>query len=89
MGTLKRLVKKQEFTIFLILIALCVVAECISSNFLSSANIVDLLKSISFSIVASGAMSFMIISGNLDLSCGAMITLGGMVAGGCIVAGLP
>ena len=89
MGRIKHLVKKQEFTIFIILIALCLVATCFNTNFMSAANITDLIKSIAFSIIASGAMAFMIISGNLDLSCGAMITLGGMAAGGCMVSGIP
>lgn len=89
MKRLKRIVKTQEFSIFIPLVLLCIVAAFVNSSFVSSSNIIDLLKSISFSCVASGAMAYMIISGNLDLSCGAMITVGGMVCGGAMTQGIP
>lgn len=89
MERIKRIVKTQEFSIFIPLVLLCIVAACVNPSFIRSSNVIDLLKSISFSCVASGAMAYMIISGNLDLSCGAMITVGGMVCGGAMTFGLP
>lgn len=84
-----KIFKIREINILLPLIAIMVVTTIINPVFMRWENIVELLKNISLDLIVAVAMTYMLISGNLDLSIGAVITLSGITAGFCMVNGVP
>jgi erythritol transport system permease protein len=57
-------------------------------NFLSSANMVILAKHVSLNAILAIGMTFVIITGGIDLSVGSIVGLCGMVAGWLVLNGL-
>jgi erythritol transport system permease protein len=60
----------------------------ISPAFLTSANLTILVKHVAINAILGIGMTFVILSGGIDLSVGAIVGLAGMVAGGLIHHGL-
>ena len=54
----------------------------ISPAFLTSANLTILVKHVAINAILGIGMTFVILSGGIDLSVGAIVGLAGMVAGG-------
>lgn len=81
MEKIKKILKNPLSSVAIPLIVLMIVATCVNRNFLSANNILDLLRNISYSFIPASMLTFMIISGNLDLSVGAALTFGGMACG--------
>lgn len=86
---INRILQNKETGILIPLILICVVAGIVNPAFFSISNIIDLLRSISFTIIVGVGMTFVLISGGLDLSVGSVIGLTGMITGGCLVKGFP
>lgn len=89
MEKITSILKKREINILIPLIVICIGTTMIAPQFASTTNILDLLRSISFTIITSIGMTFIITSGNLDLSVGSTLTIGGMCAGLCLTNGIP
>src|SRR5690625_2052876 len=71
---------KSQYSIFLILAAVVIIASFLSENFLSGNNITNILRQVAvITILAYGAMT-LIISGMIDLSAGAVMALAGVVS---------
>lgn len=69
-----------RYSIFLILIAVMVVAAVLSPNFLTPNNLTNVLRQVAvITILAYGAMT-LIIGGMIDLSAGAVMAFAGVVA---------
>lgn len=70
----------SKYSIYLILIGVFVVCAILSKNFLEQENLLNVLRQLTvITIVAYGAM-MLIISGLIDLSCGAVLALSGVMA---------
>ncbi len=78
----------KEGGIILSFVLICAVTAAINPVFISVDNIIDVLRSISFTLVASVGMTFVLISAGLDLSVGSVLGLSGMVAGMALVKGI-
>lgn len=65
----------EKYNIFLILIVLIIVSTIISNNFLSWRNISNILKQVSALGVISLGMHFIIMTGGIDLSVGAVTAM--------------
>lgn len=79
------LLKLRTFiALFLVLAYFSVMAP----NFLSMANMIILVKHVSIYAFLAIGMTFVIITGGIDLSVGSIVGLAGMVAGGLIYNGL-
>ena len=98
-GRLRRAVERfDQLGIVLVLVVLVVVVSFTNSTFYSANNIINVLRSTSFVFIIGIAVTFVLITGGLDLSVGrvmamsgilsAMAAQSGMNLGICILAGL-
>ncbi|MDR3212227.1 MAG: ABC transporter permease [Planctomycetota bacterium] len=76
----------QKYGIFLVFIVLCVVMSFLSNVFFTSMNIRNILMQVSINGILSIGMTFVIITGGIDLSVGSVTAMAGMV-GASFVAG--
>jgi erythritol transport system permease protein len=70
------------------LFALLVAFSILSPAFLSPANLTILVKHVAINAIMAVGMTFVILSGGIDLSVGSIAGLAGMIAGGLIDHGL-
>jgi len=72
----------------LALFVLVVIFSLLSPAFLTSSNLVILVKHVAINALLAIGMTFVILTGGIDLSVGSVAGLAGMVAGGLISEGL-
>lgn len=93
MSKIKRLFKafsSHEISgISTILFLLCAITAIINPNFISSRNIVNLLRLTSFTGFVAIGMTYIIIGGGIDLSVGSLVGLGGVVCGLLLQKSMP
>ena len=77
-----------EFRAFLALVLLVVVFSLLSPAFLTTGNLVILAKHVAINALLAVGMTFVILSGGIDLSVGSVAGLAGMVAGLLLHEGL-
>ncbi|MBP7045720.1 MAG: ribose ABC transporter permease, partial [Chloroflexi bacterium] len=63
----------------MILIGLVILFSIISPNFLTSRNIIILIRQVSFAAISAVGVSFVMISGGIDLSIGSQIVMTNIV----------
>ncbi|TMV53779.1 ABC transporter permease, partial [Thioclava sp. BHET1] len=73
---------------FIALILVCLVFSFLAPNFLSGANLVIMSKHVALNAFLAIGMTFVIISGGIDLSVGSIVGLCGMVAGWLVLHGI-
>ncbi len=73
---------------FIALILVVAYFSIMAPNFLSMANMVIMIKHVAIYAILAIGMTFVIITGGIDLSVGSIVGLAGMVAGGLIYNGL-
>jgi ribose transport system permease protein len=85
MQSIKALVKSASknplISVIIPLILLVTITSIVNPRFLTPANLSDLVRNISYTFIPSTALTYMVISGNLDLSIGSVLTMGGMACG--------
>jgi erythritol transport system permease protein len=84
---------KARFLLFrlrtlLALLLLVIVFSALSPAFLTTGNLIILLKHVAVNGILAIGMTFVILTGGIDLSVGSVAGLAGMVAGGLISEGL-
>jgi erythritol transport system permease protein len=72
----------------LALFVLLAVFSFLSPAFLTSSNLIILLKHVAINAILAIGMTFVILTGGIDLSVGSVAGLAGMIAGGLIAEGL-
>ena len=87
-GALRRFAS-QEALLAVAVIGLAVVVGFINPRFLATRNLSDLLLGNAYIAVAAIGMSMVIISGNIDISVGALIGVLATISGSLAVAGAP
>src|SRR5271155_2382113 len=87
-GGLRRFAS-QEALLALAVIGLAVVVGFINPRFLATRNLSDLLLGNAYIAIAAIGMSMVIISGNIDISVGALIGVLATISGSLAVAGAP
>jgi putative xylitol transport system permease protein len=70
----------QRYGIFLALLLLCFVMALISENFLTTRNILNVLRQTSINGILAIGMTFVILTRGIDLSVGSVAALAGVVA---------
>ena len=75
-GALKKVVKRNEFILLVVLAAMWAVLRICNEGFTSAANILTIIKSLSFYGIVAAGMSWVIINGDIDLSVGAAASFG-------------
>ena len=73
---------------FIALFAVLIFFAFAAPNFLSTANLVLMSKHVALNAFLAIGMTFVIITGGIDLSVGSIVGLCGMVAGGLILHGI-
>ena len=74
---------------FVALAAVILFFSVMAPNFLSTANFLIMFKHIAIIAILAVGMTFVILTGGIDLSVGAIAGLSGMVAGALILHGIP
>ncbi|WP_109467078.1 ABC transporter permease [Albibacillus kandeliae] len=82
-----RLVARKELGVFLALVVMCVFLSLATSNFLSSLNLLNVGRQVSLLGIMAVGMTFVLISGEIDLSVGSTYALSGLSSGMLIVMG--
>lgn len=72
--------KLGKYRIFIFLAVFCVVLSVTTSGFLTEKNIINVLRQVSYNGVIAVGMTFVIITGNIDLSVGGVVGLAAIVA---------
>ncbi|MDQ0390542.1 ABC transporter permease [Labrys monachus] len=73
---------------FIALFAVLIFFAIAAPNFLSTANLILMSKHVALNAFLAMGMTFVIVTGGIDLSVGSIVGLCGMVAGGLILNGL-
>ncbi len=95
MSNVKAYIKKQSadtvqnMVVLLIFLAMCTVLSIVEPTFLSIANFSNILIQISSVVIVASAVSMVVISGNLDLSVGAIGAMAGVAYALLAQAGMP
>ncbi|MDR0653739.1 MAG: hypothetical protein LBG12_10615, partial [Synergistaceae bacterium] len=88
-GVLKEIFSSQSFYLFAVIMILCAFTASVNPKFMQMSNIMNVLEQISvLGLVAAGA-TVMIISGNFDISVGAIIGLSCCVMAKALNGGAP
>lgn len=82
-------IQKQESSIVIATVVYVLFVTCVNPTFLSSGNVFNVLRSTGFTLITVIGMSFVLITGGLDLSVGSVLALGGVATGLLCKAGIP
>lgn len=87
-GSLKKVTQFEQLGILIVLIALIIVVSISNSVFYSEENIINILRSTSFVFIIGIFMTFVLITGGLDLSVGSVMAMGGIIAALAATSGM-
>jgi ribose transport system permease protein len=83
----RRIVRAQEFGVFLILSAMVLFLSIYTRTFLTSTNIFNILRAFSWIAISGFGECMVIITGGIDLSVGSVMGFSGLIAGLLLRAG--
>lgn len=75
----------KKRAIFIVLILICVLFSILSSNFLTSKNILNLVRQVAVLGISSVGLTFVMLIGGIDLGTGSVITMVNIMAAYCMV----
>lgn len=70
----------NRYSTMLILLLMCVVLSVLTPNFLEVNNLLNVLKQISIISILAAGMTFVILTGGIDLSVGSTVALSGVIS---------
>jgi putative xylitol transport system permease protein len=82
-GSVGRLISRYGIVIALALIA--IILSLSTDNFLTSGNLTNILRQVSINGILAVGMTFVILTGGIDLSIGSVLALCGMIAASMVV----
>ena len=71
------------------LVGLCVLLTILTPHFLTVSNLLNITQQTAINALIAVGMTFVILSGGIDLSVGSIVALSGVVLGGALQTGLP
>jgi len=77
----------RKFGLLIVIIVMVVGMSIVSSVFLTSGNILNVLRQVSINGILAAGMTFVILTGGIDLSIGSVIAVTGVVVGKLMVDG--
>lgn len=86
---IKRIFDLKEIGILIPTILFIVVIQLINPVFLSWANVSNVLRATSFTLVTALGMTLVLVSGGLDLSVGSVLAVGSVISGLALTANIP
>jgi len=78
----------SKYAIYFILLLMIIVFSVLSSSFFVSENIINVLRQVAIMGICSAGMTFVILTGGIDLSVGAVIGVAAIVTAKLMVAGI-
>ncbi|MEP6464243.1 MAG: ABC transporter permease [Frankiaceae bacterium] len=72
----------------IVLVLLVIVFRAITANYLSQSNLILMTKHVSINAILAIGVTFVILTGGIDLSVGSIAGLAGMISGGLLYSGL-
>ncbi|HEV3138894.1 MAG TPA: ribose ABC transporter permease, partial [Vicinamibacterales bacterium] len=79
----------RRFGTLIGLAVLCAVLWILTPHFLTVSNLVNVVEQTSINAIVAVGMTFVILSGGIDLSVGSMVALSGVVLGTSLQSGVP
>lgn len=79
----------SQMTTLLVLLVLCVVLSVMKPVFLSLNNLINVITQVTVNAIVAVGMTFVILTGGIDLSVGSVLGLAGIVMGMMMKAGMP
>jgi len=79
----------KESGVIIPTIVLLIAVQIINPIFLSGENIINILRSSSFTLMTALGMTFVMIAGGIDLSVGSVVGIGGVITGIALTHNLP
>jgi ribose/xylose/arabinose/galactoside ABC-type transport system permease subunit len=79
----------RQFGTLIGLVALCAILWALSPYFLTVSNLLNVAEQTSINAIVAVGMTFVILSGGIDLSVGSLVALAGVVLGAALRANLP
>ncbi len=88
-GILNIILTQKEVGAVLPLLILLICVLAINPAFYGSANILDVLRTTAFAFFLGIPVTFLMAAGGMDLSIGAVVSIGGVIVGNAMRVGLP
>jgi ribose transport system permease protein len=79
----------RQFGTLIGLVLLCAVLWILTPHFLTVSNLINVVEQTSINAIVAVGMTFVILSGGIDLSVGSMVALAGVVLGTALQGGQP
>jgi ribose transport system permease protein len=86
---LPRTLRGRETGVFVALLVMCVALALLNERFLTATNLLNIGRQVSLLGIMAVGMTFVLISGEVDLSVGSTYAFGGLATGMLILAGWP
>ena len=86
---LSQLMRARRFGTVIGLLVLCAVLWALTPHFLTVSNLLNIVQQTSINAIVAAGMTFVIISGGIDLSVGSIVALSGVVLGSLLQGGQP
>jgi ribose transport system permease protein len=80
---------RRQLGTILGLVGLCVLLTILTPHFLTISNLLNVTQQTTINAIIAVGMTFVILSGGIDLSVGSIVALAGVVLGSALQAGLP
>lgn len=85
----KKLLERNELGAILPLVILLIIVAFVNPTFFRSSNVMDILRTSSYTMILAVPLTFMLSSRNMDLTIGATTSIGGVVCAMALKAGMP
>lgn len=77
----------SRYAIFIALALECLVVGLMTDTFFTQANVINVLRQNAFIAILAAGMTFVILTGGIDLSVGSVVALSGVVCAGLLASG--
>lgn len=78
----------SRYAIFVALVIECLVVGLATDTFFTQANLLNVLRQNAFTAILAAGMTFVILTGGIDLSVGSVVALAGVVSAGLMASGV-
>ena len=75
----------QKYALVLIVLIMCTIVAIASPVFLTPVNILNVLRQVSINGIIAVGMTFILLSGQIDISVGSLVAVSGVVTGSIVV----
>lgn len=80
---------RPEVGVIAVVVLLVAIIGVVNPAFFGGANLMDVLRNTSYAFIIAAPMTLLMMSGGMDLTIGAVTSLGGVACATCLMAGLP